>query len=30
MFEKEPILAQDGGLAVAVFSELKGKRIRNK
>ena len=29
MFEKEPLLAQDGGLAIAVFSELKGKRIRN-
>ena len=27
MFEKEPLLAQDGGLAIAVFSELKGKGI---
>ena len=27
MFEKEPLLAQDGGLAIAVFSEFKGKGI---
>ena len=25
MFQKDPLLAQDGGLAVAVFSELKGE-----
>ena len=24
MFEKDPVKAQDGGLAIAVFSELKG------
>ena len=24
MFENDPIKAQDGGLAIAVFSELKG------